>query len=84
MKDPTLSYLQEILSNYTDLYPLSKRIYEIIEKGDYWSEGDFVKDLSQEEIEFLNKILPEAIQYANAELDYKRARQLNEVYELLY
>jgi phosphoribosyl-ATP pyrophosphohydrolase len=82
--EKTQAYLREILSDYTETYPLSKKIYQRIEEGNYPSEGDFVRDLTAEEIEFLNKILPEAIEYANNEQDDKRAQQLNEVYELLY
>lgn len=82
--EKTQAYLREIISNYTETYPLSKKIYNRLEQGDYPSEGDFVKDLTAEEIEFLNKILPDAIEYARNELDEKRAHQLNEVYELLY
>ncbi|MFT9596862.1 sigma-G-dependent sporulation-specific acid-soluble spore protein CsgA [Mesobacillus sp.] len=82
--EKTQAYLREIISNYTETYPLSKKIYQRLEQGDYPSEGDFVRDLTAEEIEFLNKILPDAIEYAKNELDEKRAQQLNEVYELLY
>jgi predicted transcriptional regulator len=82
--EKTQAYLREIISNYTETYPLSKKIYQRLEQGNYPSEGDFVRDLTAEEIEFLNKILPEAIDYAKNELDEKRAQQLNEVYELLY
>jgi len=82
--EKTQAYLREILSDYTETYPLSKKIYQRIEEGNYPSEGEFVRDLTVEEIEFLNKILPEAIEYAKNELDAKRAQQLNEVYELLY
>lgn len=82
--EKTQAYLREILSDYTESYPLSKKILQRIEEGNYPSEGEFVRDLTAEEIEFLNKILPEAIEYAKNELDEKRAHQLNEVYELLY
>ncbi|MEH7441423.1 sigma-G-dependent sporulation-specific acid-soluble spore protein CsgA [Bacillus sp. JJ1122] len=82
--EKTQAYLREILSDYTESYPLSKKIYQRIEEGNYASEGEFVRNLTEEEIEFLNKILPEAIEYAKNELDEKRAQQLNEVYELLY
>jgi phosphoribosyl-ATP pyrophosphohydrolase len=82
--EKTQAYLREILSDYTETYPLSKKINQRIEEGNYPSEGDFVRDLTTEEMEFLNKILPEAIEYAKNEQDDKRAQQLNEVYELLY
>lgn len=82
--EKTQAYLREIISNYTETYPLSKKIYNRLEQGEYPSEGHFVRDLTAEEIEFLNKILPDAIEYAKNEMDEKRAQQLNEVYELLY
>lgn len=82
--EKTLAYLREILSDYTETYPLSKKIYQRIEAGKYPTEGAFVKELTAEEIEFLDKILPEAIEYAKNEQDEKRAQQLNEVYELLF
>lgn len=82
--EKTQAYLREILSDYIETYPLSRKIFQRIEEGNYPSEGEFVRDLTAEEIEFLNKILPEAIEYAKNELDAKRAQQLNEVYELLY
>jgi hypothetical protein len=81
--DKTLGYLKEILSNYTDNHTEGKQIYQKLSKGSYHSEGAFVRDLAEEEIDFLNKILPDEIQYAQQEQDDKRAYQLNEVYELL-
>ena len=53
-------------------------------EGHYSSEGDFVRDLNQKEINFLNKMLPEEINYAKEEKDEKRAIELNEVFELLF
>jgi tRNA A37 N6-isopentenylltransferase MiaA len=82
--DKTLSYLREIVSNYTEQSSLSKKIYEKIEKNLDSSEEDFVRMLSQKEINYLNEILPQEIRYATDEQDYERVRQLNEVYELLY
>jgi hypothetical protein len=82
--DRTLGYLRETLSNYTEQYSLGQSLYEKVSQLKYTSEGAFVKDLSEEEIDFLNKILPDEIQYAKDEQDEKRAHELNEVYELLY
>ncbi|MBM4761939.1 sigma-G-dependent sporulation-specific acid-soluble spore protein CsgA [Bacillus sp. B15-48] len=82
--EKTLAYLREILANYTEKNDLSKKIYDKIEEGNYTSEGEFVRDLSFEESEYLNKILPWEINYANNEKDDERAYQLNEVYELLF
>jgi hypothetical protein len=82
--DQTLGYLKEILSNYTDDHTEGRHIYKKLTAGAYPSEGSFVRDLNQKEINFLNNILPEEINYAKAEQDEKRAYQLNEVYELLF
>jgi predicted transcriptional regulator len=82
--DQTLGYLRETLSNYTEQYTVCQEIYEKVKQEKYTSEGAFVRDLSAEEIDFLNKILPDEIQYAKDEQDEKRAYQLNEVFELLF
>jgi hypothetical protein len=81
--DTTLAYLREILSNYTDEYALSRNIYEKLESTAEKGELTFVRALGQEEAHFLNKILPEEIQYAMEEQDYTRMTELNHVYELL-
>ncbi|MDE3838942.1 sporulation protein [Bacillus methanolicus] len=82
--DKTLGYLREIVSNYTEQSSLCKKIYEKIEKNLDSSEEDFVRKLSQKEINYLNEILPQEIRYAKDEKDNERVRQLNEVYELLF
>ncbi|WP_053363769.1 sigma-G-dependent sporulation-specific acid-soluble spore protein CsgA [Bacillus sp. FJAT-27251] len=82
--EQTIAYLREILANYTEKEDVSVRIYRKIEKGNYASEGALVHDLTFEESEYLNKILPWEIQYAKNEQDEQRAYQLNEVYELLF
>ncbi|WP_144546989.1 sigma-G-dependent sporulation-specific acid-soluble spore protein CsgA [Bacillus sp. X1(2014)] len=82
--DKTLGYLREILSNYTDDHSEGGPIYRKLSEGQYSSEGSFVRDLNQKEINFLNKILPKEINYAKEEQDEKRANELNEVFELLF
>ncbi|MDX8362908.1 MULTISPECIES: sigma-G-dependent sporulation-specific acid-soluble spore protein CsgA [Bacillaceae] len=82
--DKTLRYLQETLSNYLDKHNISEQIYEKLLAKTYRSEGDFVKELNEEEISFLDEVLPDEIIYALDEQDFKRVEQLNEVYELLY
>ncbi|KKK37811.1 sporulation protein [Mesobacillus campisalis] len=82
--EQTIAYLREILANYTEKDDVSVGIYRKIEKGSYASEGALVNDLTFEESEYLNKILPWEIQYAKNEQDEQRAYQLNEVYELLF
>ena len=82
--EQTLAYLRESLSNYSDEQKVSKRIYEKLLQKPYESEGAFVRVLDEEEIEFLNKVLPDEINYAMEEQDFKRVQELNEVYELLF
>lgn len=79
-----LGYLREILSNYTDRSQTAKDIYGKIRETEYTTEGAFVRVLSEEEMNFLNKILPDEINHAREEQDDTRAEQLNEVFELLY
>jgi hypothetical protein len=82
--DKTLGYLRETLANYTEQYSIGQQIYNKLTKHDFSSEGSFVRHLNEEEIDFLNRILPDEINYAKEEQDELRARQLNEVYELLF
>ncbi|MDQ0217644.1 sporulation protein [Peribacillus cavernae] len=78
-----LGYLLEILSAHTDNEAIGKKLYDKISNKHYSTEGLFVRNLTAEEMDYLDKILTEAIDYSNQEQDYERVRQLNEVYELL-
>jgi len=82
--DKTLGYLREILANYNNEQSEGRHLFRKLSEGHYSSEESFVRHLNQKEIEFLNKILPDEIEYAKSEKDDLRAFQLNEVYELLY
>ncbi|MBU9713130.1 sigma-G-dependent sporulation-specific acid-soluble spore protein CsgA [Evansella tamaricis] len=82
--EKTLAYLRESLSNHIEYNHVSKGIYEKLERKEYKGEGEFVRDLSEEETVVLNKILRAEIDYARDELDAERAKELNEVYELLF
>jgi hypothetical protein len=81
--DKTLGYLRETLSNYANEHSQGKHLYRKLVEGRYTSEESFVQHLNSKEIEFLNEILPKEINYAKQEQDKQRARELNEVYELL-
>ncbi|MDQ0228800.1 sigma-G-dependent sporulation-specific acid-soluble spore protein CsgA [Metabacillus malikii] len=81
--DFTLGYLREALSNYED-NAICLRIYKKLKTKDYNSEVEFVRVLDEEEIHFLNNVLPKEIKYAFNEQDFIRGNQLNEVYELLF
>ncbi|OCA90763.1 sporulation protein [Bacillus sp. FJAT-27225] len=80
--DQSLQYLREIISNYTEGHGQGKRIYDMLEKN-FTSEEEFVRSLSDKDIQFLNSILPEEINYARDEQDDLRANHLNNVYEQL-
>lgn len=80
----TLGYLRESLSNYTEEDQVCRKVYEKLERNNYQNEEEFVRDLTTQEIEKLNEIMKEEIDYAKQEQDEKRARELNEVYELLF
>jgi hypothetical protein len=82
--DKTLGYLREILSNYSDGHNEGRQIYRKLTEGKFSTEGDFVRHLNQKEINFLNEILPNEINYAKEEQDEKRAHELNELFELLF
>ncbi|WML52947.1 sigma-G-dependent sporulation-specific acid-soluble spore protein CsgA [Neobacillus sp. PS3-12] len=82
--DKTLGYFRETLSNYTDEHSHGRHIYRKLVEGHYKNEESFVRELNSNEIDFLNKILPNEIHYAKEEKDEKRAKELNEVYELLF
>ncbi|WP_071395132.1 sigma-G-dependent sporulation-specific acid-soluble spore protein CsgA [Bacillus tuaregi] len=81
--DQSLEYLLEILSGHTEHDSVGKSLFHKISSHDYASEENFARALSQEESQYLNQILTEAIDYSQQEKDYVRARHLNEVYELL-
>lgn len=80
--DKTLGYLREILSNYTDEHEISRNIYLKLE-NQLNDEMAFIRSLDQEQVQFLNGILPQEIQHALEEQDFPRTSELNHIYELL-
>ncbi|WML44776.1 sigma-G-dependent sporulation-specific acid-soluble spore protein CsgA [Neobacillus sp. PS3-40] len=82
--DQTLGYLRETLSNYNDEQSEGRHLYRKLSEGNFTTEESFVRHLNSSEIDFLNRILPNEINYAKEEQDEKRAHELNEVYELLF
>jgi transcriptional regulator of NAD metabolism len=82
--EQTLAYLRETLSNYTDEHQVSQSIYRKLKEKPYRTESEFVRELDEQEIEFLNQVLPNEINHAMDAQDYNRVQELNEVYELLF
>ncbi|QHS22448.1 sporulation protein [Virgibacillus sp. MSP4-1] len=82
--DQSLSYLQEVLSNYTEDIDAVRDIDHKIAANHYSSENLFSRDLDEEESRLLREILLKEIHHANESGDHERGYQLHEVYELLY
>lgn len=82
--DKSIGYLRESLSNYLEDSDVCRSLFKRINTEKFDSEEDFVKTLTVKEIEVLNEVIKEEIDYANQEQDLKRANELNEVYELLF
>ncbi|CUB19624.1 hypothetical protein BN2127_JRS7_00041 [Bacillus subtilis] len=80
--DVTLGYLRESLSNHLENEVCQQICKKMLAKR-YVNEEEFVKDLDDNEMSFLNHVLEKEIKYAQNEQDQKRAKELNEVYELL-
>ncbi|WP_010093853.1 hypothetical protein [Ornithinibacillus scapharcae] len=81
--DNTLQYLRESLSNY-DEDALSLSIYDKLQHNTYENEEDFIKDLNDKELQYLEQILEREIDYAENVQDDLRVGQLREVYELIF
>mgnify|MGYP001954930763 CR=1 FL=1 len=63
---------------------LGREIYSIIKTYDFTTESSFVEKLNEEQIAFLDEILPKEMAHAEEAGDEKRLMELNEIYELLY
>ncbi|WP_099157796.1 sigma-G-dependent sporulation-specific acid-soluble spore protein CsgA [Virgibacillus ndiopensis] len=81
--DNTLEYLRESLSNYIES-DICRQIYQKLERGNYKGEGEFVEDLNDDEMQYLNAMLEREINYAKNVQHDNRVKELNEVYELLF
>ncbi len=79
-----LKYLYESVSNYIEDEPISESIYHKIENNTYENEEDFIEDLHEEEVEYLDMLLEREIGYAKRVDDEVRVKELNDIYELLF
>lgn len=82
--DETMGYLRESLSNYLEKDPACIALYKKILANHYTDELEFVRDLDVEEINLLNRILQNELEYARETQDDKRASELTEIFELLF
>ncbi|GAB3803259.1 sporulation protein [Virgibacillus kimchii] len=83
MIDPTLKYLMEALSNYSE-NELCQSIFAKLKTNIYTSEESFVKELNEEESTYLNDVLENELAYAKRVQYDERVKELTEVYELLF
>nr|WP_090866436.1 sporulation protein [Oceanobacillus limi] len=81
--DQTLLYLRESLANYSE-NDLCKGIYEKLEANQYESEEEFVQNLSDKEMAYLDSLVERELNYAKNVGDETRVDELTEVYELLF
>ncbi|MGJ9459249.1 sigma-G-dependent sporulation-specific acid-soluble spore protein CsgA [Oceanobacillus sp. CF4.6] len=81
--DQTLQYLRESLSNYME-NDVCQQILSKIEANNYTSEESFVSDLDGKEMDYLDMVLENELDYAKNVQDDTRVKELNEVYEQLF
>ncbi|WP_412674704.1 sigma-G-dependent sporulation-specific acid-soluble spore protein CsgA [Anoxybacillus ayderensis] len=80
----TLAYLREALANYADRHhTIAVHLYKKLMSKSYKNEEQFVRDLSQKEAAFLDRMLRQEMKYAKEEQDAVRVYHLNEIYEQL-
>ncbi len=75
--------MRESLSNYSE-NEMCQQIIAKLEENQYSEEIEFVKDLSEEEISYLDKVLENELDYARNAQDEVRTKQLLEVFEQLF
>ncbi len=63
---------------------MCQQIIAKLEENQYSEEIEFVKDLSEEEISYLDKVLENELDYARNAQDEVRTKQLLEVFEQLF
>nr|WP_067724990.1 sporulation protein [Oceanobacillus damuensis] len=81
--DNTLEYLRESLSNYIE-NDMCQQILAKMEANKYANEEKFVSDLDGEEMNYLDMVLENELDYAKNVQNDIRVQELNEVYEQLF
>jgi len=84
MVETSLKYLRESLSNYEEEHEIVERINMKLENNEYESEIEFIEDLDEDELVYLDRILEQEINYATDVQDEVRAKELQDIYELLF
>jgi len=81
--DSTLAYLRESLSNYIE-NEICQQIIQKLESNNDSSEEKFIAQLDDEEMDYLDAVLENELDYARNVQNDVRVRELTEVYELLF
>jgi len=79
----TLLYLKESIANYADENKLGQRIYNKLKEKAYHNEEEFLENLSEKEMDYLDDVLRMEMRYARSAQDSIREKQLNEIYQLI-
>ncbi len=71
------------MSNYSE-NELCQIIVKKMEQNQYGSEEQFVEDLEDDEITYLDNVLENELNYAKNVQNDERVQQLTEIFELLF
>lgn len=63
---------------------MCQQICSKLENGNYNEEIDFVEDLEEEEVVYLENVLKKEIDYAESAQDDVRVNELEIIYEILF
>ena len=81
--ETSLLYLKESMDSYRG-NSLCESVSRKLEAKSYESETEFLRELSDEEVSYLNALVRKELRYAHSSDDRTRFDQLNDIYELLY
>lgn len=84
MEHSSLRYLRESLSNYEGNDDIIERINVKLASKSYGNQIEFIEDLDEDEMTYLDRILEQEINYARSAHDEVRSKELNDIYELLF
>jgi len=78
-----LNYLRESLANYEEENEIIDRIRRKIDHVNAGSQLDFIQNLDEEEVLYLDNLLKQEIHYARHAHDDVRVTELTNIYSLL-
>nr|WP_306798649.1 sporulation protein [Oceanobacillus saliphilus] len=78
-----MEYLRESLSNYME-NDMCQQLVSKLEANHYTSEKKFIDDLDGNEMDYLDMVLENELDYAKNVQNDIRVQELNEVFEQLF